>query len=528
MMERFTQTQLKRLTSVHGWSGTVLGLLLYVVVVTGTVVVFAHEMEAWSIGGTHYHGTPISGSIDAKVRPIVDGVTKGYRNDVSVSGDAFGNLIVFPHADVIHPDTGEDAPNGYRYRLDASTGAILERQIGFVFDEPKNYVESALEDFLVGLHVRLYVPRPWGYILTGVLGLLMISTGISGLILHRHMIRDLFVATRPGQRLLTFRDRHVLSGTWGLLFAFLLGFTGAYFSFAGTVVYPLLVEAAYGGDRDKASAALFAPAIPEDPTQVPLANLDAIVADAVQRTGSPVISLSIENYGRRDAVVRTFHSPPSGGLDFVRTVYDGATGAFLYTRPNIGRAPSSASAVRGLMWPLHTGDFAGVLSKAVWVGLGSAMAFVVISGLRLWVRRREEEILWRRFGRAVTVVGYGLPVAMVTCAYAYFLAAGTGADVLWWTPAGFLIGFAPGVVPGFVARNEDNLRRFYRLLLGIGLVLLPIVRMATGGLDWAAAVAQGQGSVLSVDLTLLFLGAGLVWWARRTRALPTPVPAPAE
>ncbi|WP_420730794.1 PepSY-associated TM helix domain-containing protein [Hwanghaeella sp. 1Z406] len=526
-MTAFTQTQLKRLMAVHGWSGTVLGLLLYAVVLTGIVVVFAHELEVWSIGGTS-HSHPFGPGLDAKVRPFIDKMSKGYQREISINDGIRGELTVFPHANVLNSATGWNEAYGSMFILNADTGELLQRRDGFVYHDTHWYVDSALEHFLVDLHVQLYVPSPWGLILTGVLGLLMISTGISGLILHRHMIRDLFVPERSGQRLVSFRDRHVLAGTWGLIFAFLLGFTGAYFSFSGTVVYPLLLETAFGGDQDKASETLYAPLVMSDPSSARLASLDEMIADSTMRAGAPVNFISIKNYGRRDAVVRIYHPAPSGELVYKQTVYDGTTGAFQYFKPDVGRLPSSGSLINGLMWPLHTGDFAGVLSKAVWVGLGSAMAFVVISGLRLWVRRREDEPLWQRFGRAVTVVGYGLPVAMLMCAYAYFLALGAAADEFWWTPAGFLIGLTPGVVPGFVARDEDSLRRFYRLLLGIGLILLPVVRMATGGLDWATAIAQGQGTVLSVDLTLLLLGAGLVWWARRMHALPTPEPTPAE
>lgn len=514
-MAQLSQAQMKRLTAVHGWSGTVLGLLLYVVVLTGTVVVFAHEIEHWSIGGAS-HEEPITGGIDATVRALVESVPRGYRGEVSVYGDEDGRLNVFPHAEVRHPETGETEANGTLFQVDMATGEVVGRRTGFVFHDTDFFIPSALADFLIGLHIRLYVPMPWGYLLTGVLGLLMISTGISGLLMHRHIVRDLFVSARPGTKLVTFRDRHVLAGSWGLVFAFLLGFTGAYFSFAGTVVFPLLTEVAFGGDEDRAVETLFVPRTAPDETPVPPADLDAIVADATARIGVAPTFVTIQNYGRRDALVQSFHSPPEGALEFVRPVYDGATGAFLYERPNIGREPSSGSFLRGLMWPLHTGDFAGALSKSVWVGLGSAMVFLVISGLRLWVRRREDDRLWMRFGRSVTAVAYGLPLAILICAYGYFLSRAAGADTFWWTPAAFLAGIPIGLAPAFTTLGETALRRSYGRLLGAGCLVLPVLRLACGGLDWASAIAGRQFEVIGIDIALIFLGAGLILWAVRS------------
>ena len=65
------------------------------------------------------------------------------------------------------------------------------------------------------------------------------------------------------------------------------------------------------------------------------------------------------------------------------------------------------------MYPLHFGHFAGVLSKAVWCALGWRMCFVILSGFRLWVKRRADDRQWRAFGRVVQVFGYGLPIAML-------------------------------------------------------------------------------------------------------------------
>ena len=178
----------------------------------------------------------------------------------------------------------------------------------------------------------------------------------------------------------------------------------------------------------------------------------------------------------------------------------------------MGNRTSAAASISGLMGPLHFGNFAGVLSKSVWVGLGTAMCFVILSGMRLWVRRREEEPLWQGFGRAVTVVAYGLPLAMLGAAHAFFLALPAG-DPFWWTPAGFVIAAAACIGFGAVAAEPRLTLVLQRTLAG-GCLALPVLRMVSGGTSWAAALARGNGAVLSVDLLLIAVGALLPWMVR--------------
>jgi len=508
-MKSLSQSQMKRLTAVHGWSGMLLGLLLYAVVITGTVVVFAEEIAVWSVGGNRATA-PLTSELDSKVHAAAESVTKGYREAIDVWSNARGEVLIFAHAHARNPDTGQMDDIGPLIRVDAESGEVLSRNDGFVWQRADWYDPSALRHFLVDLHVQLSVPEPWGLILTGILGLAMMAAGVTGFIMHRHLLRDLFVAERPGKRLVSARDRHVLAASWGLPFAFLLGFTGAFFSFAGTVALPLLATIAFGGDQEALVETLYEPAVQTDPRPQPLANLDAMIAESTGRAGAAPIFVSIGNFGRADSRVSIWHEPPAGSLYYVHNLFDG-TGRFLEKRPAIGNEPSTASFVYSLMGPLHFGNFAGILSKSVWVGLGAAMCFVILSGMQLWTRRREEERLWRGFARAVSVVGYGLPLAMLASAYAFFLSL-PSADPFWWTPAGFLIAAALAIVFGCAVQDERRLTLGFRRSLAVGCLALPLLRMAAGGTSWAEALGHGLGTVLAIDLVLALLGAALLLW----------------
>ena len=89
----------------------------------------------------------------------------------------------------------------------------------------------------------------------------------------------MFLAERPGGRLASVRDRHALSASWGLPFAFLLAFTGSFLSFASTIGFPLVAEVAFGGDEQAMVEALYEPPVAEDATPVALASLDDTLAE---------------------------------------------------------------------------------------------------------------------------------------------------------------------------------------------------------------------------------------------------------
>lgn len=214
---------------------------------------------------------------------------------------------------------------------------------------------------------------------------------------------------------------------------------------------------------------------------------------------------------------------------FSRTLrYEGATGAFKGEKPFVGKRPSAGNTLLNLMPVLHFGTFAGVLSKIAWVGLGAAMAFVIVTGMRLWLRKREDERLWQRFARALTAVTWGLPLAMIVSAYAFF-SLESGADQRWWTPASFVFASLACIFLAAVISDDRTLGWLFRQCLGIACVVLPVYRMVMGGTGWPSALESGYLQVISLDLFLVFIGAALLWFPEKWRVFtPRPIAEPAE
>lgn len=530
-MSRLSPAQVKRLTAVHGWSATILGLLLYAVVATGTVAVFADEIARWSSGGLRTL-SPLEKPIDRTVRQLAETVDPAFLDEIGIWAGTGDDLHVVFHTHRDNPATGEPDDYGTAFLVDRATGETLSRYDGFVWEKASAWESSALRRFLVDLHVQLYLPEPWGLIVTGILGLMMMAAVISGVLMHRHLLKDLFVAERPGRRLVSSRDRHVLSGSWSIPFAFVLAFTGSFFSFAGSVGFPLLAMIAFGGDQQAMSDTLFEHPRAEDARPAMIASLDYIIADSAGRAGGPATYVDIRGYGRADAEVTVWHDPGDKGLLYVTNRFDGPTRAFLGRQEPVGTAPSAGGVLYGLMYPLHFGHFAGLASKVVWGALGTAMCFVILSGFRMWVQRREADRVWRRFGQVVVVTAYGLPLGMLASAWGFFLSQRTG-DPFFWTPLGFVAGALVAVAIGFCVREVGRVGPAFQLAIGIACLLLPVLRVGTGGMNWPDAIAHGQHDVLFIDLLLAVAGGVFVWHGRRAtrtvgRSAGLPVQGPAK
>ncbi|MEM6578820.1 MAG: PepSY-associated TM helix domain-containing protein [Pseudomonadota bacterium] len=523
-MSFLSQAKTKRFLSVHGWSGTVLGLLLYVCIFTGSIVVFDTEFDTWSKGLVPEERV-LGPRVDHHFRTVARDVDRAYYDEVFISRTPEGHMRYLFHTHATDPETGQLIEPAVLIKLDPETGEVLSRWEGLNTEQPRD-AGSALADFWVDLHVQLYLPNPYGLILVGVLGMMMMAAAISGIIIHSHVFRDAFVAGRGATRLVGARDLHVLAGTWGLPFAFILAFTGAFFGFATSVGIPVMATAAFGGDREALIETVLGAPEEVDMAQRPLASLDYVILDASRRGGGPASSIEIRNYDSAGAAITVRTSVAEGSLSGTLLAFDGVSRAFEGEKPFLGQVPSVGSSLIEIMPALHFGNFAGLASKVVWLGMGLAMAYVTATGMLLWTKRREDVPLWQGFRRWIIVTIWGLPVAMLISAVFYFLSLPAG-DPHWWTPMGFLLG---AIFAIFVGLRRPDGPEALRLICAALCVSLPVLRHLTGGTSWSEALIGGGAEILVVDIILLILGLILLRKARQTRndRRPEMVQEPAE
>ena len=519
-MIALSQSRTKEVLAIHGWSGVFLGLLLYAVILTGVVSVFAHEIGEWSAPLTHnQHELPTTG-LDAAIRKAASEVDPAFHDDLFFFSDTAGRIRAFFHTDEKREGGSQLEPRGVEFDLDPKTLAVLDRREGWADEIEQKNLPAALADFFVELHVSLHLPNPWGLLVTGILGLAMLVASVTGFLVHRHLIRELFTLRKKKDPLLVKRDAHVIAGTWNLPFAFVLAFTGSYFSLAGAFAIPAVAMVAFGGDQQKLIETVVGVSVPEDKTAAPFGNLDAMLADARQRTGAEPGFVSIGHWGRADASVTISMMPMKDKLSGATLIYEGDTAKFVEQKPALGRVPSLGNDLFLLMTPLHFGNFAGLWSKVVWVALGFAGAYVTLTGMLLWTTRRADQPGWGKLARAAHWMGYGLPLALAAVPLARFIAPMLDVDVRAaqnWT---FIAAAVLATAIAWRVRDLDLLRR--TLLGGTGLALLLAVplRWISGGPGWMMAFDAGLATVIALDIALLLAGVLCLRAARRSRTAP--------
>lgn len=503
----------KRLFAIHGWSGVILGLFLYVVIITGVVTVLAHEIGEWSVSGAPV-ASPLSTPVDSRIKELARSVDPRYLDDVAISVNPAGSLVVFFHT---HSTNSSGKPDdlGVRYLLKPGSLETLRRDEGFGMELPGD-PQRALADFITQLHVNLHAPDPIGLYLTGIAGFVMLFAVISGIILHRHLLKDLFVAPRQSSGLLNRRDRHILAASWSLPFGFLLAFTGTFFSFAGAIGLPIVAMVSFGGDQTKMIETLVGVPQAKSDAKASMVNIDTVLASSAARTGARPESAGVVHWGKADARILITHRPQGAIIEASNHIYHMATGAYEGVKPDIGTQPSLGSKVFAWMTPLHFGHFAGLLSKFIWVALGLSACYVTLSGLRLWVERRSGQPGWGWLSGVIVLVGYGVPLGMVGSAAVYLLSAQVSDPVVW-TGRGFVAGAVLAVMVSGVARGfARNALPMHQVLLGVSMISLPLLRMALGGQGWPGLMSSGQLIPIMVDIVLLSGGAFMVMWARKS------------
>lgn len=510
MSKGFRQSQ----AFLHTWSGLVLGWLLFLVFVAGTIAF-------WREGLNRYTRPEL-----ARIEQPEQVLAGAQRFLQMKAPDAKNWFIAMPGGEMSgaqvfwqpQPREGETRRRGRRGR---DTQAVIGAD-----GQPATARETRGGEFFYRFHFDLhYMPVIWARWLVGFATMMMLVAILSGVVTHKKIFRDFFTLRRArGQR--SWLDGHNATAVLALPFHLMITYTGLVTLMA--MLMPWAIVANYT-DRETLYDTIF-PHIEEVARAgqpAPLVDLTRIVRDAEQRLGGPVGHLNITEPG--DAASRITVSGSAASTLSARVptlVYEGATGKLLWRSPE----PGAAAVTAGAMIGLHAGRFADIGLRWVYFLCGVAGSLMIASGLVLWTVKRREKLPdpsrphfgFRLVERLNVAVLAGFPLGTAAFFWANRLLPVEMAGRANWEIHSLFIAWGCASLASFALRPA---RGWVGLLAvtGVMLAALPFYNIVGTPRGIFAAIGQADWLFVATDLTLLvFGGAFIVIAARVARYKPAP------
>ncbi|GAB5413482.1 MAG: PepSY-associated TM helix domain-containing protein [Congregibacter sp.] len=514
---------IKRFYLLHSWLGALTAVLMFVVAFTGAVSVFGRpELKIWAHEELHKPVSLSPASVEKVLLSDTAKVPDAYLQDVQILMPGVRRTpylsLVFTRE--IEDELGKTDRHAIRFDHDPHTLAEVSRRQ----DEPQSLFlkdRKDVADFIVTFHADLHLGDPVGLMITGLLGLTLFASVVTGVITHRKILKEMF-AFRPARSIrLLFTDSHKALGVWGMLFHAVIAFTGAFLGLAVVVLLPAAAFVSFEGDLER----MVETYLPADAPQMSGEAREFAIADVLEKAArenyGPVVSVQILR-GRDTNAVALVNTLAGKALVGETQRYRLADGERLQSYTQFSRLGGVAGPLLDTMFPLHFGNFGGVLIKFLWFFLGLSTAFLALSGAMIWIERRAHgatgklsQRAYRRISQLTLGVCMGVCTATVSLLYVQRLFLPAVADTQPWLISTFF-----GVwllVVAWTLCDSNVYRAAKRLLTITGLLtaFLPIVSAATLRNSLADAYFGGAWQVLSTELTCVLIGSALMFVGRR-------------
>ncbi len=461
----------------HSLLGLAFGALIYQICLTGTLSVFAAEFRRW----------------EQPAAPYVTSVSpEGYAH---AAAHALGTPGVAEQR-VLLVGPKPHFPR-FEVRLPQSNGGGYADENGHVIEA----VQTPWTDFVVHLHDDLHIPYPWGSLIVGLSGAILLALIVTGVCAHSRIFRDAFYLRRGGSEQLSEADLHNRMSVWALPFHATVALTGTILALVW-IVAPLLLPLGYDGDVRRAMTELIGPqplAQERDPSALP--DITSLIRKIeTDHAPAKVNMVDINQAGTMGQLLRISATAPADltrGEDY----YFAADARFIASGGYA--AGPVAKQMIGALTPLHFGKFGGFPIRLIYGVLGMALCAICATGINIWlIRQRNRGRSSEVWARVWTAVVWGQPLALVLSA----TGAGFGSSSLplLYVVFTLLTIFISTIVP---------LQRLRSLLIGVtaaGVASVIIAHIFVHGLLPTDPIAPVVNAFLA--MTVL----ALTWMARRT------------
>lgn len=380
-------TTVKKALSAHAAIGLLAGALLYLVCLSGTVLVFYEELQR-----VEQRDAPEMASISPEA------VQRGVAAVLASEKGKPPTTHLYVHMPV---------PELPRATITTDTQAVHIDAQGEIARPEQNH----WSEFLYALHYTLNLPAIIGMTIVGILGMLMVALAVSGVIAHPRIFRDAFRLRTRHSGGVALSDWHNRLSVWTLPFGLAIAITGAAIGL-GTVTAYAAAQLFYGGKVDAVYATIFGGEAAPDPKPAPLPNVPAALEYMARHYPDVAISyVTLHDPGTAGQHVQVV-GEPSRRLIFGEYYAFDAAGGFHGTA-GLADGPLGQQAAAS-NYKLHFGNYGGLPVKIAYCLFGLALTVVSASGVYIWLgKRRRRGLHDPRLRGAWHGVVWGAPGALV-------------------------------------------------------------------------------------------------------------------
>lgn len=374
---------------LHRYAGLSAAGLLFLVGLTGSIIAFEGELDALlnpHLFQTTTKGVPLSpAEIVARVE------TQDARLHVLALPlvVAPGESVVLAIGPRINPATSLPYPVTHDQAfVDPVTGKILgTRQYGACCLEREQLIP-----FLYRLHSTLHLPGKWGPWVMGLVAILWLVDTFVGVYLGTphgqsrriNWRRVLTIRTGGTSRRIAF-DLHRAAGLWFATLFIAIAISGVYLNLPNELFRPALAAVVDLSPTPEERALHRYNPTPEPP------KLDFDAAAELAHEQAAELGWTTPPY-------RAFHVPVFGsyGVGFDPAIKQGLDSAWIFVDDSTGEILESHIPGTGtagdifldLLFPLHSGQIAGLPTRILVSAAGLVLAILSATGIAIWWRRR--------------------------------------------------------------------------------------------------------------------------------------------
>lgn len=352
----------KWLFKIHSWSALAVCLPLLLICVTGSILVFKHEIDTLLMRDkVRVEPTGERQSLDTLLAE-----TNALYPDYEAVG-----WVLFEdpaRADLIYL-MQHGTSDWFYILMDQYRGELLA---------PVVSTTHYLTDWILELHFTLLLDDP-GMLVSGLIAVVLCLLGITGIWMHRHFWRNLLTLRHNARRVLFFSDLHKMVGIYASPILLVLGFTGAYWNIEHFIHE--LEEHADGAEHYKMQARLYNDDLSlqalHDQSERTLNGFDATYITLPWEPGVDITFFG--NVNSNNPLLSQYASTVS---------FDPHSGE-QKTASDIRQAGLGAKTLDSFR-RLHFGDFAGLPSRILWSIAGLMPLILSVTGITLWVKRQPQ------------------------------------------------------------------------------------------------------------------------------------------